>query len=1386
MRYATLFGFLFELSGDNVSFGNVPGLIPRKWKVVVDANAKISIDVQIENVSSKLRAAIVVELPGDWASDGDNEFWLPRDGEIAPNKNARFQIAASIPKEAGFLLQLGAFDFRSKSTEFRVRDGTLCSCPSPLADALVPYHGLPFSFGTIDSTGGFTLHLATPGGELSLADSTLSLIPLWTGAPEPIACGPRFDAQATSLRLSDRGTASSLTLLPSTEGQALSLAASGTAVPRVQAIVDTAGLVIELERVPGKGSKFLDAMLFGIDSDIRLQCFGPRDAAGLPMTIMTQRCGIQWRPNAKSVPGTWFLSPMQEPSQVSLDGGRNGFSGQMASIGLEFSDYSEGDPTLGQLNACRLAWSGSTAFADKRLLCTHSILTFTSDGAISVQIGKPDRTFERQMFDDTFAPPAAIPLLGRPKEAPWPLSAPHDQFSKEELKLWRRALQELAGTASQPNFDVDPARLHAIESTERIWSAKDASTALQQLQASDTLTALLKRHDELLSVLGELEAHRPVAPDLAAPPSRAATLEDYVAIWQAQDFKTPLVHDLALEGGARFLLPRLPKEWRSSNDPYVKFPLAIYKISGSKTILEILKDLKIDPKLLAQEGLDPLGDEKLLSRDWTGVVLLFPNADVNANVSDNPFSFLIPEKVIRFKFVALSARDQRLTVALAAAALGTTSTSPPGWNGSEDEAFIRITNLDLLIRNDTMIRANVEAAVGLRSLFGIQLGSPPDPNTPQITLEGALDSTSGKYVLRAKLNAAYTPPMPSSLATNDGWPIGSIQISGVDVEVAQQAGVRQFSLKMSGTLKLKTKFWSFNFGKSNEIRFSNLALISIEVTPSRSAVAANRILKFVYRGINLACRDLQASLLKSSLFSLKLSEIYVRFEDNTSPDPYSESIVAIGSTPWPSQGYIALTFRTSWLDASSLAVEGGQPLHLDFVCGIPTGSNGIPTSDAVCVGLRSLSVKQLKLSLFRFLDVSAESLSFATNVDYPSIVLEQAVITSPWGNLFGSGEASIALFFDDKGAGGYFGLWDAKSTTGLQWLFAGKNVVLPHDVVTALLTPSPTNGDNKALSGLKDAFGNRSFIVGKGMADDRKVAGWSLGMSLNNEPAFEAKAVYQDGAAFGASVRGALFETLFPQGLSLAYLPGATAKDDQFLLQVALPSFSIGSISLLGPLVGIAIEPDGDFMVDVGFPWPHPRGGRYWERTVGMIVSPGQASGGVYLRRRTRSSSTELTLGLAVQWGVGVQIDFKLIRGYARLGWYAILEGGFEIVGSQVRILELQGAGGVVAEVVVEVSIWIASARFAAIAAAEARIRAAPILPSAAQGLLLGSGINTSEGRALMTGDTTVALATLDIAMAFELSFRATLTVSVDLGLFSVSRSVAVSFELEVTGKVKI
>jgi hypothetical protein len=179
--------------------------------------------------------------------------------------------------------------------------------------------------------------------------------------------------------------------------------------------------------------------------------------------------------------------------------------------------------------------------------------------------------------------------------------------------------------------------------------------------------------------------------------------------------------------------------------------------------------------------------------------------------------------------------------------------------------------------------------------------------------------------------------------------------------------------------------------------------------------------------------------------------------------------------------------------------------------------------------------------------------------------------------------------------------------------------------------------------------------------------------------------------------------------ISVLYVKGERPGEDEFITSVSGPRVTLPAFSFTGGAMTLGLRMNGDFFVDVGFPWLERSGARQWDRALGAIVGVFQGSGGFYVRsRHLRVPAGELLAvsgGYAVQFGLGASYGGGMFTVWATVGVYFILEGdvvlqkGHGMVG-----LRLSGAAGILGRAAGELNWWIISVRVEITISAEARL----------------------------------------------------------------------------------
>ncbi len=371
-------------------------------------------------------------------------------------------------------------------------------------------------------------------------------------------------------------------------------------------------------------------------------------------------------------------------------------------------------------------------------------------------------------------------------------------------------------------------------------------------------------------------------------------------------------------------------------------------------------------------------------------------------------------------------------------------------------------------------------------------------------------------------------------------------------------------------------------------------------------------------------------------------------------------------------------------------------------------------------GIRGFGFNGLDLDLASFLEVKIKSLTLGRKswknpsadgavlaVDGVQVlVLKQQILPT------GSG-----AYFSLNGNGGD-GFWavlegSAGGLFNVHWGFAAHNVELSTSAAKSLLAPPPQQAqfDSSGYAGIGKT------LTADWVSGDLRPAlsgagrGWTFAASLEALfGTFQGSALIQDSGYKGLALWGQGLKDLLGYQFAFVgnYCKDITPGEDYFYFSVTLPGLTMGGVRFTGGEIAAEIYTSGDFMADFGFPWPAPGGGRLWDRTLGAIVTPGQASGGMYVRKRQFHTGDEngLTIagGVALQWGLGASFGGVTFVVWVRIGVYMVLEGEVTLAftpSAGVTKLVVAGAAGVMAEGYGELNWWIIDIRVDVLASAE-------------------------------------------------------------------------------------
>jgi hypothetical protein len=241
------------------------------------------------------------------------------------------------------------------------------------------------------------------------------------------------------------------------------------------------------------------------------------------------------------------------------------------------------------------------------------------------------------------------------------------------------------------------------------------------------------------------------------------------------------------------------------------------------------------------------------------------------------------------------------------------------------------------------------------------------------------------------------------------------------------------------------------------------------------------------------------------------------------------------------------------------------------------------------------------------------------------------------------------------------------------------------------IVPAQSNGEGAGWTFAADIAALYGLMKGRVIIQDRGFTG--LGLFVSED----ARAI-TDWFGDGFGIVG-------------LYHKGETASDDYFHISLNLPQMNLPAYRMTGGVLAVTIWTNGGVQLDFGFPWPIGAT-RQWERTIGMIITPGQASAGFYILKRQQAAEegTELVIGagFALQWGLGASWGGGAFQAWGRIGVYGVLTGeaGFLTRNGdlELRWLKVTGAVGVLVEGRGRIDWWIISIEVGVRATAEMRI----------------------------------------------------------------------------------
>lgn len=399
-------------------------------------------------------------------------------------------------------------------------------------------------------------------------------------------------------------------------------------------------------------------------------------------------------------------------------------------------------------------------------------------------------------------------------------------------------------------------------------------------------------------------------------------------------------------------------------------------------------------------------------------------------------------------------------------------------------------------------------------------------------------------------------------------------------------------------------------------------------------------------------------------------------------------------------------------------------------------------SKSFYIGVGGFGFEGLNLNLLPFLEISIEKLALERSTD-------------PAGAKLTAVGASISIlkyklpytvaggFFSSSGPGAGDAFWvSATRNNGGDHLidfnygFIGQNIAFKPDsagniVQKFLEAPLLAKSGEKPDTALGEnifekAWGKEVYPAGEGSLGDGM--GWTFaaeigafwgimrGRAIIQDRGYRGLALFVDATKPGGKVIREWFGDSF--GFVGLHHKGATEDDDYFHMSLTLPEMNLPAFRMVGGVVATTLWTNGGFQVDFGFPWPSGST-RQWERTIGLIITPGQASAGFYFRKTLEHAPDGKTglltigAGLAIQWGLGAAWGGGTFKAWGRIGVYGVVQGEVTLrVGDPnkpfsgdlaLQRLYVVGAVGVLVEATGKIDWWVISVEVGVKATAELR-----------------------------------------------------------------------------------
>ncbi|KPL66746.1 hypothetical protein SZ64_00690 [Erythrobacter sp. SG61-1L] len=803
-----------------------------------------------------------------------------------------------------------------------------------------------------------------------------------------------------------------------------------------------------------------------------------------------------------------------------------------------------------------------------------------------------------------------------------------------------------------------------------------------------------------------------------------------------------------------------------------EFPRALVKLGRRKGLKEILDELRaaishrpdanlFDAKRTEIEAAIRETNPELFEPSWLGVVLFDAPIDFSDFAVLEALVPTNPEDAPRFSFFALAPRspDHDADVAISAAVhWSNDSDAWPGQSGEQYEAALKPLKLDAGFRDNRLVNFSSKARLRLYSFLAVKGAGAND--TKDIDILGSVRQTGNG----AGSNSAYEVRFAAEVRDNkrltlfpvgDGKPdqaekffVESVWLRRLEVvdrpataeeQSDPSVGKRRAEIQIDGSIEFNKDLKGFGGLSGAQDFFQGLRSVSfanLRVDLTALTGKLPRDLKLKYPSLQFDLNLPHVSLLGNAL-RLKFQQLVIDWPDSL-PSLNLGDFVDIGSFPRldPKLPKILFLGQLDFGDLPDLFARKLSSFSLEGVFGF-NFKNGLLSGNPF-IGMRGFGFSGLNLDLANFFTLRIKQLSLkhrswknppGPDVSGAALTLEGGDLSILKYKVFENLNGGYFSLKDDRGDG-FWALFERPVKFPLlefHWAFAAQNVDFPPEVAKLLLAP-PKIREGDDPGGGDDGDSDVSGMGGK-LADywkdgvlrpalGRKSIGWTFAASISAlEDALQGRALFQDGGFMGLALNGGALSELFGWDFAFVglYRKDITPGEDYFYFSVTLPPITFSTIHFTGGEIAAELYTSGDFAIDFGFPWQLSRGGRAWERTIGAIVTPGQASGGWYVRKREhmvpQGKQLVIAAGIAIQWGLGAAFGGGTFKAWVRIGVYGILEGQLTLLlgeqrGKAPRItaIHVQGAAGILVEGQGEIDWWVINVSVGVRATAEVRV----------------------------------------------------------------------------------